>query len=305
MGKVARAARTSEDASATNNPIFNKELGQHILKNPLVALAIVEKAHIQPSDVVLEVGPGTGNLTMKLLERAKSVIAIEKDPRLAAELIKRVQQTPLQKKLHVIVGDVLKADLPYFDVCVSNTPYQISSPLVFKLLAHRPGFRAAILMFQREFALRLVARPGDELYCRLSVNVQLLARVAHVMKVGRNSFRPPPKVESSVVRIEPCNPPPPISLGEWDGLVRILFLRKNKTIGANFKTTSVMEMLERNYKTFCSLNSMQWVEPFDVKSRVMGILEGTGMAGNRAAKMDIDDFLGILLAFNEAGFHFS
>jgi len=66
-------------------------------------------------------------------------------------------------------------------------------------------------MFQREFALRLVAQPGDELYCRLSVNTQLLAKVTHVMKVGKNNFRPPPKVESSVVRIEPLNPPPPIN----------------------------------------------------------------------------------------------
>ena len=89
-----------------------------------------------------------------------------------------------QRKLHLVVGDVLKADLPYFDICVSNTPYQISSPLVFKLLTHRPLFRSAVLMFQREFAMRLVAKPGDELYCRLSVNVQLLAKVEHVMKVA-------------------------------------------------------------------------------------------------------------------------
>ena len=80
-------------------------------------------------------------------------------------------------------------------------------------------------MFQREFALRLVAQPGDELYCRLSVNTQLLAKVTHVMKVGRNNFRPPPKVESSVVRIEPLNPPPPINFQEWDGLVRLAFQR--------------------------------------------------------------------------------
>jgi 18S rRNA (adenine1779-N6/adenine1780-N6)-dimethyltransferase len=66
-------------------------------------------------------------------------------------------------------------------------------------------------MFQREFALRLTAKPGDKLYCRLSLNTQLLARVDHLMKVGKNNFRPPPKVESSVVRIEPKNPPPPIN----------------------------------------------------------------------------------------------
>lgn len=71
--------------------------------------------------------------------------------------------------------------------------------------------------FQREFAQRLVAQPGDKLYCRLSINTQLLARVDHLMKVGKNNFRPPPKVESSVVRIEPRNPPPSINFKEWDG----------------------------------------------------------------------------------------
>jgi 18S rRNA (adenine1779-N6/adenine1780-N6)-dimethyltransferase len=111
---------------------------------------------------------------------------------MAAELLKRVQGTAEQKKLQIMVGDFLEADLPFFDVCVSNTPYQISSPLTFKLLRHRPLFRTAILMFQREFAMRLVARPGDDLYCRLSVNVQLLAKVKHIMKISRNSFKPSP-----------------------------------------------------------------------------------------------------------------
>lgn len=87
------------------------------------------------------------------------------------------------KNLHIIFGDVMKVELPAFDVCVANVPYQISSPIVFKLLAHKPAFRCAVLMFQREFALRLVARPSDPLYCRLSVNTQLLAKVEHVMKV--------------------------------------------------------------------------------------------------------------------------
>jgi len=136
--------------------------------------------------------------------------------------------SPDQRRLEIMIGDFMKAELPYFDVCISNTPYQISSVLVFKLLEHRPMFRSAVLMFQREFALRLIARPGDELYCRLSVNVQLYAKVEHVMKVGKNNFRPPPQVESSVVRLEPRNPPPPVDFKEWDGLMRILFVRKNK-----------------------------------------------------------------------------
>ncbi|PJF17472.1 rRNA adenine N(6)-methyltransferase [Paramicrosporidium saccamoebae] len=284
MGKVGRGSSSSKgDATqsantSANNPIFNKELGQHILKNPLVAAGIVEKANIQPSDIVLEIGPGTGNLTVKLLEKAKKVIVVEKDPRMAAELIKRVQGT--------------------------NTPYQISSPLTFKLLAHRPVFRTAVLMFQREFALRLVARPGDDLYCRLSVNAQLLSKITHVMKVSRNSFRPPPQVESSVVRVEPLQPAPPVDFEEWDGLVRVLFLRKNKTVGANFKTTSVLDMLEKNYRTYCSMNNVALMDPFDVKGKVLEILQATGLSDSRASKMDLDDYLRLLVAFNEAGFHF-
>lgn len=81
-------------------------------------------------------------------------------------------------------------------------------------------FRCAVLMFQEEFALRLTARPGETLYGRLSVNTQLLAKVDQLLKVGKNNFRPPPQVESRVVRIELRNPPPPVNFTEWDGMVR-------------------------------------------------------------------------------------
>lgn len=236
--------------------VFNKDFGQHILKNPLIITSMIDKSAIRPTDVVLEIGPGTGNMTVKILEKAKKVIACEIDPRMVAELQKRVQGTPMQAKLQILIGDILKnPDLPFFDLCIANVPYQISSPLVFKLLLHRQ-FRCAVLMFQREFAQRLVAQPGDKMYCRLSINTQLLARVDLLMKVGKNNFRPPPKVESSVVRIEPKNPPPPINFTEWDGLTRIAFLRKNKTLAAAFKQTTVMTALERNYKLHCSLNNM-------------------------------------------------
>ena len=288
----------------SNGPVLNKDLGQHILKNPLVANGIIEKAKICPTDTVLEIGPGTGNLTVKMLSAAKKVVAVEFDPRMAAELTKRVQGTPEQKKLQIICGDFLKAELPYFDLCISNTPYQISAPLVEKLLRHRPQFRSALLMFQREFALRLVAKPGDSLYCRLSVNVQLYAKVTHVMKVGRNNFRPPPKVESSVVRLEPIMPPPQIPFEEFDGLVRICFLRKNKTLAANFKTTSVLEMLETNFKTFCAINEEMISEDFDIKTKVLGVLEAVGLSEQRASKMDQVDFLKLLSKFHDEGIHF-
>ncbi|XP_076624217.1 putative dimethyladenosine transferase [Colletes latitarsis] len=285
--------------------LFNTNIGQHILKNPLIIQNMVEKAAVRSTDVVLEIGPGTGNMTIKLLDKAKKVIACEVDTRMVAELQKRMQGTPYQSKLQIIIGDVLKTELPFFNLCVANIPYQISSPLIFKLLLHRPLFRCAVLMFQREFAERLVAKPGDKLYCRLSINTQLLARVDLLMKVGKNNFRPPPKVESNVVRIEPHNPPPPINYQEWDGLTRIAFVRKNKTLSAAFKQTSVLTMLEKNYKLHCSLNDKEVLEGFDIKEMVNGILQEADAANKRARTMDIDDFISLLHAFNVKGVHFT
>ncbi|MBN3312390.1 DIM1 transferase, partial [Atractosteus spatula] len=219
-------------------------------------------AALRPTDVVLEVGPGTGNMTVKLLEKAKKVVACELDTRLVAELQKRVQCTPLQTKLQIMVGDVLKTDLPFFDVCVANLPYQISSPFIFKLLLHRPFFRCAVLMFQREFALRLVAKPGDKLYCRLSINTQLLARVDHLMKAS-----------------------------EWDGLVRIAFIRKNKTLCAAFKSRAIEQLLEKNYRIHCSVHNIEIPQDLRIETKIEQILQETGFSEKRARSMDIDDFM--------------
>jgi 18S rRNA (adenine1779-N6/adenine1780-N6)-dimethyltransferase len=266
---------SSKAAAAHSIFKMNHDLGQHILKNPGVASAIVAKAGLKQSDHVLEVGPGTGNLTVLILKEAKAVTAVEMDPRMAAELTKRVQGKPEEKRLKILLGDVIKTELPHFDVCISNTPYQISSPLVFKLLSLPHPPRVCVLMFQREFALRLFAQPGSKLYSRLSVNVQMWAKVSHVMKVGKNNFNPPPMVESNVVRIEPKFPRPQISYEEWDGLLRICFNRKNKTLRANFMgTTVVLEMLERNYRLWCSQNDIP--------------VDDSPMAEGEADSMDVD-----------------
>ncbi|CCH40580.1 Dimethyladenosine transferase [Wickerhamomyces ciferrii] len=295
---------------------FNTDLGQHILKNPLIAQGIVDKANIKPSDIVLEVGPGTGNLTVRILERARKVFAVEMDPRMGAELTKRVHGTPVEKKLEIMLGDFMKTELPYFDICISNTPYQISSPLVFKLINQPRPPRVSILMFQREFALRLLARPGDSLYCRLSANVQMWANVTHIMKVGKNNFRPPPQVESSVVRIEIKNPRPQVDYNEWDGLLRIVFVRKNRTIAAGFKSTTILEILEKNYKTYLATldgDAMMDVENASkknglletVKEKINQVLTETGLSEKRAGKCDQNDFLRLLYAFHQVGIHFA
>ena len=256
MGKKNKNIKQNQIKTVSGAVSFGmqKSKGQHLLKNPMILSEIVNKSGIKSTDTILEIGPGTGNLTMLLLDVAKKIIAIELDPRMVAQLTKRVGVSPYQNKLQLIQGDVLKQKLPFFDLCVANIPYQISSPIVFKLLSHRPLFRAAVLLIQREFAMRLIAKPGTEFYCRLSVNVQLLSKVDHIMKVSKKNFVPPPKVESSVVRIEPIHPLPKINFLEWDGLLRICFSRKNKTLGALFKQKKIFEMIYQNYKNFIKNN---------------------------------------------------
>ncbi|EGD79063.1 dimethyladenosine transferase [Salpingoeca rosetta] len=278
--------------------LFNKDFGQHILKNPLVVTGIIDKANIRSSDTVLEIGPGTGNLTIKLLEKAGKLIAYEVDSRLADELVKRVSKTMYKSKLHLVLGDAIKNPLPAFDVCVANMPYQISSPFVFKILKHRPLFRCAVLMFQREFALRLVAKPGEEHYCRLSVNAQLLSNIEHVMKVSKNNFRPPPKVESSVVRIVPHRPAPDVDLSEFDGLLRIAFERKNRTLAAAFKKKGVVALLLQNFK------QLGGEPPEDFKQFIVDVLTESDYASKRPQQLAVADFLRLLKAFNDAGIHF-
>ncbi|KAK4403913.1 Ribosomal RNA small subunit methyltransferase [Sesamum angolense] len=306
--KLQRGGRGG--TAAASNPHFqggipfHKSKGQHILKNPLLVDSIIQKSGIKSTDIILEIGPGTGNLTKKLLEAGKSVIAVELDPRMVLELERRFQGTPYSSRLKVIQGDVLKCDLPYFDICVANIPYQISSPLTFKLLSHRPLFRCAVIMFQREFAMRLVAQPGDTLYCRLSVNTQLLARVNHLLKVGRNNFRPPPKVDSSVVRIEPRKPLPPVNFKEWDGLVRICFNRKNKTLGDTLGDLSMDGDEGKDDDEDMEMDDGE-TKASDFKDKVLDVLKLGGFEDKRASKLSQADFMHLLSLFNKAGIHFS
>merc|ERR1719230_754019 len=230
----------------------NKKHGQHLLKNPGIIDKIVAASDIKPSDTVFEIGPGTGNLTMRLLEQARKVVAFEIDPRMAAEVRKRAMAAG-RMNLEVQDGDVLRTPWPVFDVCAANLPYQISSPFTFKLLAHRPLFRCAVLMFQKEFAERLIAKVGEKQYGRLAVNTALFVKVSCVCKVSKGSFTPPPEVDSMVVKMIPRDPPIEVDFREWDGLMRICFGRKRKTLRASFLMTHTLKTLEANYQTWCAL----------------------------------------------------
>ncbi|KAI1170496.1 S-adenosyl-L-methionine-dependent methyltransferase [Nemania sp. FL0916] len=343
-GNSARQAPYKKGASSASSASlfkFNTHIGQHILKNPGIADTIVAKAMLKPTDTVLEIGPGTGVLTTRILDQAKQTIAVELDPRMAAELTKRVQGTPKQEKLQIFTGDFAKLELsealPPFDVCISNTPYQISSIIVSKLLSLPRPPRISILMVQREFGLRLSARPGDSLYSRLSVNTQFFAKVSQVAKVGRNNFTPPPEVESMVVRLEPRPDRPQIRWEEWDGMLRICFSRKNKTLRSSFGDS--LDLCQRNWITFTSLYpekvskedlsflqsdmDIDNAKAADIQQTVCGIpatksvltslirakidrvLETTGLSDLRAAKCGENDFLRLLLAFHECGIYFT
>lgn len=311
--RKAKKSSLSGGATASSSPgsgsqsgmVFNKGFGQHILKNPLVIQAIVEKAAIQPTDTVLEIGPGTGNLTEKLLQCCKRVIAFEIDPRMVAELSKRFHGTPYGNKLTVVRGNCLEQDFPYFDRCVANCPYAISSALIFKLLK-KPTFKCAVLMFQREFALRVCALPGSEAYCRLSVNAQLLARCSHLMKISKNSFNPPPKVESSVIRLEPKHPAPDVDFEEWDGLIKYVFNRKNKKVSSAFKTKTALQSLRERYLRFQKMEHPKVkdeISPEAFKEMMESALEDP-MFEKRGKALDEAGFMEMLGHFTTRGIHF-
>lgn len=319
-------AKSSGNTNGNTVFKFNTDLGQHILKNPLIAQAIVDKAELKPSDTVLEIGPGTGNLTMKILQcNIKKLICVEYDPRMASELLKRIKlENPVflqQNRVEIIIADFAKIDMDLLknvDVCISNTPYQISSIITFKLLSILPKPpRTSVLMFQREFALRLVAKPGEALYSRLSCNVQLYAHTKHVMKVDKNNFKPPPKVESSIIKLEPkikqmqMGQLPPMD--QFDGLLRIAFNRKNKTLSSNFNNKNVIELLKKNYIIGKSLhnqenNSDMKIDDISydyVRDLVLKILKECELQDKRAQKLSELDFLKLLLKFMENGIYFS
>ena len=167
-------------------PRANKRLGQNFLIDQNIVRKIVAAADLTPDDTVLEIGPGRGILTTALSDAARRVIAIEIDAELYAMLQARRTEW---RNVELIRADALThpfETLPADGVVVANLPYYISTPLLFKLLSHRPRFRRLVLMLQDEVADRLVARPGDDDYGILSVMTHYAADVKKALKVSAN-----------------------------------------------------------------------------------------------------------------------
>jgi len=207
---------------------MKSKLGQNFLINEKVAERELQYANVNKDDVVLEIGPGEGVLTKLLAERAGKVLAVEIDEKLV-HLLKKF----LPGNVELIQGDVLKIDfekLPCFNKVVSNLPFQISSPVTFKLLDY--GFDLAILVYQKEFADRLVAKSGCKNYSRLSVNVYYKAECEVLEVIPRTCFKPEPKVDSCIVKLTPREVPPFHVLDEqfFLDVTKKLFIHRRKKI---------------------------------------------------------------------------
>ncbi len=177
-----------------------KKWGQNFLRNRGAVDRIVAAVEPEPGDVVVEIGPGEGVLTGKLIALGHEFTAIEIDPELAAKLKQKFGDL-------IVEGDALATPLPDRPYrAVGNLPYNVGTPILRRVVAD-PSFRRAIFMLQKEVAERLVARPGDEAYGYLTLYVQLFARARTLMTLEPKSFYPPPKVRSAVVILDPDRKP--------------------------------------------------------------------------------------------------
>ena len=210
---------------------LRKRFGQHFLHDPAVVGRIVDLIAPAPGDFLVEIGPGEGALTRPLLQRVARLEAIEIDRDLAARLA--ADFPPGRLAIHV-------ADALEFDFCVfphgmrviGNLPYNVSTPLLFHLAKFSGRVRDMHFMLQLEVVERMVAQPSTPEYGRLSVMLQTRFRMHRVLRVGPGAFRPPPKVESAVVRLTPLAAAerPQVDEEVLAGIVRRAFSARRKTL---------------------------------------------------------------------------
>ncbi|MFT3659851.1 MAG: 16S rRNA (adenine(1518)-N(6)/adenine(1519)-N(6))-dimethyltransferase RsmA [Gordonia sp. (in: high G+C Gram-positive bacteria)] len=187
-----------------------KQLGQNFVHDANTVRRIVATSGVGPDDVVLEVGPGLGSLTLALLEVAGAVVAVEIDPVLAGRLPQTVAEFAPGRSFDVVTADamtVLPDDLPAAPTAlVANLPYNVAVPVLLHLMAHFPTLRTALVMVQAEVADRLAAGPGSRTYGVPSVKARYFGAVKRAGAIGRNVFWPEPKIESGLVRIDRTDP---------------------------------------------------------------------------------------------------
>ncbi|PKP61021.1 MAG: ribosomal RNA small subunit methyltransferase A [Candidatus Altiarchaeales archaeon HGW-Altiarchaeales-1] len=197
-------------------------MNQNFMTDKNLIRKICDYADLKDDEIVLEIGAGTGNLTAELSERCRNVIAIERDERLVNFLIKRFKD---DSKVNIIKGDALKISFPKFDKIVANLPYSISRKITEKFLTHK--FSTAILVEQKEFAEKLMAKPKTANYRAISVIVQASSDVKILDYIDRKVFFPVPAVDSVIVKVVQKFP----AEENFIKFVKGMFNRRNKILG--------------------------------------------------------------------------
>lgn len=230
--------------------IPRKRFGQHFLSDQMIVERIVASLAPRPGDHLIEIGPGQGALTLPVLKRHKFLEAVELDKDLIPDLKERVKRAG---ELQIYESDVLDFDFASIKKdgrllrVFGNLPYNISTPLIFHLLTYVPIIKDMLFMLQKEVAERLAAKPRTEHYGRLSVMVQYHCDVELLFDVPPQAFFPPPKVESSIVRLVPLANHRPLAKDEekFAAIVKQAFGQRRKTLRNSLKNLVASEVWER------------------------------------------------------------
>ncbi|MBD2681932.1 MULTISPECIES: 16S rRNA (adenine(1518)-N(6)/adenine(1519)-N(6))-dimethyltransferase RsmA [Nostoc] len=272
-----------------------KVFAQHWLKSEKALDAIIKAAECQQSDRILEIGPGTGILTRRLLPLVQSLLAVEIDRDLCELLAKQLGK---RENFLLLQGDFLTLDLPSQLIAfpnfqkqnkvVANIPYNITGPIIEKLLGtianpNPEPLESIVLLVQKEVAERLYAEPGSKAFGALSVRVQYLAECELICTVPAAAFHPPPKVDSAVVRLRPRKIEiPALDPRRLENLIKLGFAAKRKMLRNNLQSaverdrlTQLLEQLEINPQARAEdLSVQQWVtlaNELGVKSEESGV----------------------------------
>jgi 16S rRNA (adenine1518-N6/adenine1519-N6)-dimethyltransferase len=256
-----------------------KQRGQNFVIDPNTVRRIVRASGVGPADVVLEVGPGLGSLTLALLETVQRVVAVEVEPLLAAALPSTVQTyAPVHAdRFEVIEADALRITGlpdPQPTALVANLPYNVSVPVLLHLMALLPSLRHGLVMVQSEVADRLTAGPGSRTYGIPSVKAAWFASVRRAGAVGRNVFWPAPNVDSGLVAWEHRDPPAvSVSRQRVFAVVDAAFAQRRKTLRSTLKGMAGSAEAAEAALAYAGVDPMARGESLDVE-QVARIAEG-------------------------------
>jgi 16S rRNA (adenine1518-N6/adenine1519-N6)-dimethyltransferase len=256
-----------------------KRFAQHWLRSEIALNKIIEAGQLKASDRVLEIGPGTGILTRRLLPKVNSVLAVEIDRDLCKKLVKSLGNID---NFLLLQGDILTLDLesqlenfPKFqnpNKVVANIPYNITGLILEKLLgtiSNPNHYDNIVLLIQKEVAERLVAQPKTKAFGALSVKIQYLAHCEWICEVSRRDFKPSPKVDSAVIRLVPRTLAHPATSPKWlETLVKLGFSQRRKMLHNNLKSlinsdrlNPILQQLELNPQCRAEEISLEkWIE---------------------------------------------